>query len=61
METLVSIVGVVFFFGSIVIVAYLSYLGLRRRLDTILSLVEKTGDISPELTNMLEQQGGCVA
>ena len=58
METLLGITGIVFFFGCIITVFYLSYLGRRKRFETILELVEKTGDINPEMTKVLNHQGG---
>ncbi|MEO2173420.1 MAG: DUF6249 domain-containing protein [bacterium] len=58
MEMLLGIISVVVVFGSIVTIFYLSYLGRSRRLETILRLVEKTGDINPELAKVLDKIEG---
>jgi hypothetical protein len=57
-EIFLSIIAVVCFFGCIFSAIYFAYLSRRNRNDTIISLVEKEGSISPELTKLMDQQGG---
>ncbi len=58
MDIFLEIIAVVCFFGCVFSAFYFSYLVRRNRNDTILKLVEKTGVVNSEITELMNQQGG---
>ena len=55
---IVTVVSLVIIFGTPILIFYLFYLAKRRKLETIIKLVELGGDLKPEMLAMLETDSG---
>jgi len=57
---IITIISLVVVFGTPIMVFYLFYLAKRRKLETIIKLVELGGELKPEMLAMLEPNKGPV-
>ena len=57
-ELWVPIMGMVSFFGTVIVLFYLHYRSKGKKLDTIVKLAESGGEVKPEMIEMLGREGG---
>ncbi len=57
-EFWVPIMGMITFFGTIIVFVYLHYRNKGKKLETIVKLAESGGEVKPEMLELLGREGG---